>query len=111
MALQLILIFWVVGNPALSLSWPVTWARRSGMVHRGLWNEMQETLYCTEESFIARQSHRGCCHATHDRAGLSSTAFKRVSERLPQRLPQLLTLDIICCSPRVTQFIVEMSNR
>ena len=45
MALQLILIFWVVGNPALSLSWPVTWARRSGMVHRGLWNEMQETLY------------------------------------------------------------------
>lgn len=109
MALQLILIFWVVGNPALSLSWPVIWVRRSGMVYCGL--GMKCKRHCTEESFIARQSYRGCCYATHDRAGLSSTAFKRVSERLPQRLPQLLTLDFICCLPRVTQFNVKMRNR
>jgi hypothetical protein len=30
------------GKPALSLSRRVTWGRRSGMVHRGLWNEMKE---------------------------------------------------------------------
>lgn len=39
--------------------------------------------------------------------GLSDKSQRAAS----QRLPQLLTLDLICCSPGVTQFNVEMSNR
>jgi hypothetical protein len=49
------------------------------MVHRGLWNEIQETFY--SKSFIAGSHTEDAVIATHDRPDLSSTAFKRVSER------------------------------
>lgn len=58
--------------------------------------------HCTRGSFIA-----GNVTELLSLPALSSTAFKRVSERVPQ----LLTLDLTCCSPRVTQFNVEMGNR
>jgi hypothetical protein len=55
---------------------------------------MECKKHCTEVSFIAGSRIGAAVIATHDRPDLSSTALKRVTEGLDQRLPQLLMLEV-----------------